>query len=154
MSTPTRKLSNRAQVAKAFTDALRAVSNGRYRVYRGPVVWALHDFEAHPAAATVVLDNVPLADTGDMTVVVEILMAWREVPVDDDRTGQKLGPLDDLTLDDAHEDLRIAIREAGKKTRQDGEAVIIGIYTPKGVVQSAIIPGVAMGIVATIPLGF
>lgn len=148
MAEPTRKFSNRAQMVRAFLQALGEVRNGRYRVHRGPVAWVGFNFEEHAYAGTVILAQTPLRDSGDASLVLELFTKWREQPV------EKTGPLDDLTLDDLHEDVRLVVKRAGAGRRQDGEATIAGVKEAQGVVEEVYVQGVVMGVVATMPVRF
>ena len=145
---PTRRLSNRAQVARAFADALAKVRNGAYRVHRGPVTWVAFDFDAHPLGAAVILAETPLEDSGEATVILELFSKWRESPVERNR------PLSDLTLDDLYEDVRLSVMAVRRMRRGDGEAMLAGVKTQRSTVEEVYVQGIIMGVVATIPVAF
>ncbi len=148
MAEPTRRLSNRSQMARAFCDALAEVRNGAYRVHRGPVTWVAFDFTTHPLGAAVILAETPLNDSGEATVVLELFSAWHE------RAIERNEPLDDLTLDDLYEDARLAVRAVSKKRRRDGEAMLAGVKMRAATVEEAYVQGVIMGVIVTIPVAF
>ena len=148
MSEPTRRLSNRSQMARAFTEALAKVRNGAYRVHRGPVTWVSFDFNVYKLGAAVIVAESPLHDSGEATIVLELFSAWHERPI------ERNAPLDDLTLDDLYEDARLVGMEVMKATRKDGERVLAGAKIQQATVQETYVQGIIMGIVVTIPVGF
>ncbi len=148
MVEPTRRLSNRSQMARAFTDALAEVRNGAYRVHRGPVTWLAFDFDAHPLGAAVIIAKSPLSDSGDAEIVLELFSAWHERPI------ERNEPLDDLTLDDLYEDARLAVDLVRKKLRHDGERMLAGVKMQQATVDETYVQGVIMGIVVSVPVGF
>ncbi len=148
MAEPTRRLSTRSQMARAFTDALAQVRNGAYRVYRGPVTWVAFDFNAHPLGAAVILSETALLDSGDATIILELFAAWKERPI------ERNTPLDDLTLDDLYEDARLAVKAVTKAQRRDGESILAGAKLKLAVVEETYVQDVIMGIVVKIPVGF
>lgn len=148
MPEPTRRLSNRSQMARAFTDALAEVRNGAYRVYRGPVTWVAFDFAVHPLGAAVILAETALMDSGDATIILELFAAWHERPI------ERNTPLDDLTLDDLYEDARLAVRSVISARRQDGESILAGAKLRLAVVEETYVQDVIMGIVVKIPVAF
>lgn len=148
MAEPTRRDSNRTELARAFTKALAEVRNGSYAVFRGPVAWGAFDFTAKPHGAAVILASSPLLDSGDVTVVVEAFTGWREQPAD------RKGPLEDLTLDDLYDDVRMAVTTATRARRRDGEAVLAGVREKRATVEEVYVEGIMMGIVVSIPLAF
>ena len=148
MAEPTRRLSNRSQMARAFTDALAQVRNGAYRVYRGPVTWVAFDFNAHPLGAAVILAETALQDSGEATIILELFAAWHERPI------ERNTPLDDLTLDDLYEDARLVVRSVISARRRDGEAVLAGAKLKLATVEETYVQDIIMGIIVKIPVGF
>ena len=141
-------MSNRSQMARAFTDALAQVRNGTYRVYRGPVNWVAFDFTTHPLGAAVILADTALLDSGEADIVLELFAAWHETPIERNK------PLDDLTLDDLYEDVRLAVKAVTQAKRQDGEAVLAAPLLKRARVEETYVQGTIMGIIAKIPVAF